>query len=813
MQHDADQATKFLRLLRPVGWWVLTAIAVDKQGITTRSFAAGDELGVAGFLRNNGDRNVYYSLNPTTRELTQKADKTEIAAVEYLHVDIDPRTADASVTGPELVQYLSSERDRILDKCKVPPSPIPQPTACVFSGGGYQPLWRLAQPIPIVGDAAADRIASAEQAERYNIGLEWAFGGDHCFNVDRILRLPGTINYPDAKKRARGRIKQLAELIWFDPDGTLPIEAFTPANPVQSKSSSTSSIRGARPARPIVAADGNVRRYTIEELGELLPKLPTYAKVVIVQGFHPNDPGKHTGRSEWLFYVCCELLRAGAEDAVIYSVITDQDFGISASVLDKGATKDRYVNRQIERAKEEAINPLLRELNERHAVIENFGGRCRVVEEIQDPITGRSLLTVQSFDDFRNRYSNRRVDLGTDKHGNPIREPLGIWWLGQQARRQYRSIVFSPECDIPGAYNLWEGFAYEARPGDRDASFLQHIRANLCNNDEAIYQYVLGWMASAVQFPARPGKVAIVQRGLPGTGKSFFAKRFGALFGRHFLHVSNAAHLIGNFNAQLRDAVVVFADEAFFAGDKRHESVLKTMITEESMIVERKGIDAEAASNFVHLIMASNYKWVVPSGHFERRYLVLDVTADQMQNPSYFSVIATDLERDNGAGYSHLLYRLKTFDLTGFDVTAVPKTAALRDQKILSMDSTEEWLFRKLEDGILLPNHLGWNAPVLKDALLDDYLVYSQRVGTRRSTATALGHFLAETFGTKLRRFQAPVERYDEAGGGKRIELRHFYEFPPIDLARKMFEANGLGEYPWPNHELRDLTHREADAF
>ncbi len=373
--------------------------------------------------------------------------------------------------------------------------------------------------------------------------------------------------------------------------------------------------------------------------------------------------------------------------------------------------------------------------------------------------------------------------------------------------------MFSPECDVPGAYNLWEGFAFEARPGDGDASFLRHIRENLCNGDDAIFEYLLGWMASAVQFPARPGKVAIVQRGLPGTGKSFFAKKFGALFGRHFLHVSNAAHLIGNFNAQLRDAVVVFADEAFFAGDKRHESVLKTLITEESMIVERKGVDAEASPNFVHLIMASNNKWVVPSGHFERRYLVLDVTADQMQNPVYFGAIAADLERDNGAGYSHLLYRLKTLDLSKFDVSAVPKTAALRDQKILSMDSTEEWLFRKLEDGILLPKHLGWNEPVLKDDLIDDYLLYAQRVGSRRSTATSLGHFLVDLFGSKLRRFQAPVERYVENGGGKRIERRHFYEFPPIDQARKLFEGHGLGAYPWPNHELRDLAHREADAF
>ena len=37
---------------------------------------------------------------------------------------------------------------------------------------------------------------------------------------------------------------------------------------------------------------------------------------------------------------------------------------------------------------------------------------------------------------------------------------------------------------------------------------------------------------------------------------------------------------MGNFNAHLRDAIVVFADEAFLVDDKEAEGVLKAMITE-----------------------------------------------------------------------------------------------------------------------------------------------------------------------------------------------------------------------------------------
>jgi hypothetical protein len=96
------------------------------------------------------------------------------------------------------------------------------------------------------------------------------------------------------------------------------------------------------------------------------------------------------------------------------------------------------------------------------------------------------------------------------------------------------------------------------------------------------------------------------------------AAGFGSLWGRHFVTVSDAKHLVGAFNAHLRDCVVLFGDEAFFAGDKKHESVLKTLITEESVVIEAKGVDAEVYPNYVHLILASNADWVVPAGHAER---------------------------------------------------------------------------------------------------------------------------------------------------------------------------------------------------
>jgi hypothetical protein len=55
---------------------------------------------------------------------------------------------------------------------------------------------------------------------------------------------------------------------------------------------------------------------------------------------------------------------------------------------------------------------------------------------------------------------------------------------------------------------------------------------------------------------------------------------YGGLFGRHALTISNQKHLVGNFNAHLMDKAVLFVDEAYWAGDKSGEGVLKNTITQ-----------------------------------------------------------------------------------------------------------------------------------------------------------------------------------------------------------------------------------------
>ena len=73
--------------------------------------------------------------------------------------------------------------------------------------------------------------------------------------------------------------------------------------------------------------------------------------------------------------------------------------------------------------------------------------------------------------------------------------------------------------------------------------------------------------------------------------------------------------------------MALFADEAFFAGDKQHDGVLKGLITEPTLPIEGKFQNVVEVLNVLHVMIASNSDWIVPASQDERRYCVLDVFA------------------------------------------------------------------------------------------------------------------------------------------------------------------------------------------
>jgi len=773
-QHSID----FLQRWRPDGPWVLIATDPERKELpVVQTFTSQDpeEDNALRFLERYGEtKNLYFAVNPTRRPVYKKASREDVKEMVCLHVDLDPGKPPEGATPAE---WVAQERERLLGQLREPPGSVPPPSVIVDSGGGYWGFWLLDEPFQI--DGVPERY---EDAARYNQQLELDFEADNCHNVDRIARLPGTINRPDAKKRAKGRMEARAELLEWHEDRVYPLSRFKAAAPKAEVQSG------------LVELSDEILEASVDDLPEAVPLL---CRIVIVQGHDPDHPDRWGGdRSAAVWWVCCELTRAGCSDDVIYSVITNKAHGISDHVFDQ-SNPQKYAIRQIERAKEEAIQPELRELNERHAVILNVNGKTRVLSEIPDPEMGRPQVTFQTFEDVRNSYMNRSVDVvTTDSKGNTIPKsiPLGHWWLQHPNRRQYTTVTFSPGGDVAGCYNLWRGFAYEARAGSCEL-FLAHVRDNVCDGNEEHYRYLMGWCARAVQRPDEQGHVAVVLRGGRGVGKGKFASTIMRLFGRHGVPVSNPEHLTGKFNAHLRDCVLLFGDEAFAARDKRHESVLKALVTEDMLISEQKGFDAKPSRNFTHIVLASNEDWVVPSGKDERRFFVLDVAEHHKQDRAYFAAIQRELD---GGGYEALLHFLLHYDITDYNVRDVPQTKALLDQKIRSMSAMDEWWLSILQDGDLFGE--GWPRYVARQNFRHEFSNYCRDCGIKRSFSdNELRTFLDRVLpgGVIDRRVRGRVTIRQADGSAREVERARVYELPPLPDCRAHFSAALGGGLDW----------------
>jgi hypothetical protein len=409
----------------------------------------------------------------------------------------------------------------------------------------------------------------------------------------------------------------------------------------------------------------------------------------------------------------------------------------------------------------------LDELNEKYAVVP-IGGNVRVMDLTKETPTYYRVT------DFRLLLGNRTRVEGK----NHI--PLATWWLSEPRRRQYEGVCFEPGKwqEVDRKRNLWTGFAVMPKPGNC-ARYLDFLREVICSGSQGHYDYLVNVMADAVQRPNKQGDVAVVLRGLEGVGKGFAVNTFGYLFGRHFVSVTQASHLTGKFNGHLAQCSLLFADEAFFAGDRQHDAVLKALITEPTLLIERKGVDATPAQNKTHLWIASNESWVVPAGPSARRYFCLDV-ADAYRNDSrYFEAIAAQMR--NG-GYEALLHTLLNRDLSKVNIRQVPQTEALAEQKAWSrrgIDALVEWV---AHEGVLPCAALDPSIAITSGAEPSFYDVARRRVpDLAHKTPTAITRALTKEW------------RCTSWHVGYQRGIR----FPPLQELRQLVDAK-FGQIDWP---------------
>jgi putative DNA primase/helicase len=367
------------------------------------------------------------------------------------------------------------------------------------------------------------------------------------------------------------------------------------------------------------------------------------------------------------------------------------------------------------------------------------------------------------------------------KHINPAK----LWIESPDSTAAKHGLTFHPkECRFhQGKLNTYMGRGCDPISATKNdvKIYLNHIYKVICDSDKPSYEYVIKWLAHLFQKPEEKPEVAIVLKAGQGTGKGTFIDPIGKIIGSHYLHAQSPEQVIGKFNAQLENKLLVFADE-FFAGSKGSTDRLKTMITESVGSIERKGQDRIQVPCFARIIMATNHENVIKIERDERRYLYLEVSEKYKQDAEYFDKLHSAINQPDFC--SKLLGYFLDFDITSFSPRNVPKTKALTNQKIDNLEPLDKWLYSILKAGGLAGE--GWAYHVPSSDLTnhaEDWLEH-HKLSVWGDVSRKVGILLSNI----------KTERVKKRDGDKHIWYR---QFKSLDETRQKFSEYLKADLEW----------------
>jgi hypothetical protein len=429
------------------------------------------------------------------------------------------------------------------------------------------------------------------------------------------------------------------------------------------------------------------------------------------------------------------------------------------------------------------IDKFVHEINQRYCIV-SLEGQTVILEEIVNTDDHIEVMFLK-LNDFNLRMRNRYV---IDRSGKSSHASQA--WLGHPHRREYTRMVFEPNGAAANEYNLYQGLGVTPKAGDC-LMLRQHILENICSGDSKIFDYLEAWVADILLNPSHLPGIAVVLRGAEGVGKGVFGQALMKLFAPHSVHIIQAMQVMGRFNGILKAILFAFLDESFWAGDKQFDGVLKGLISEAEIVIEHKGKEPIRLSNYARFLMASNSDWVVPAGNGARRFLVLDVSDKRKADFAYFKSLTDHI---NNGGLEAWAYHLANLDCSSIELRDIPKTKALFDQKLESLNSMNRYIYEILIDGnnCFSSSEGDWKLEIPKANLYQNYLEKAAEIGEkRRGDMIKFSNTLKTILGVS-------EDRTTIHGIRERV-----WCFPSLDICRQRFDKHMEATIDWP--EIKNL--------
>jgi hypothetical protein len=279
-------------------------------------------------------------------------------------------------------------------------------------------------------------------------------------------------------------------------------------------------------------------------------------------------------------------------------------------------------------------------------------------------------------------------------------------WSGktQYIPRNSQKVIFSQGT---ASVNTWSPPAYRNHPGVEGTAFTQFLRYVIPEAPER--EVFLDWLAWNLQNEGRKASWAVMLYSeKQGTGKSTLADVMKALFGtQNTGRINGVNKLVGRFNKEVLDNKLVIVEEVEVKRGSSQANRLKSLVTEDSTMVEAKNMPIYLQDISCTFLMTTNHLplWLEES---DRRFFILNFDHQGYANggPEYVHFIelvsALKQQISTVSGIKGIYDQLMQRDVTAdfglkLDVSQ-HQTSIMKRLKDLSPDVAKQLLEETLEN-------------------------------------------------------------------------------------------------------------------
>ena len=240
--------------------------------------------------------------------------------------------------------------------------------------------------------------------------------------------------------------------------------------------------------------------------------------------------------------------------------------------------------------------------------------------------------------------------------------------------------------DCPNnCYNLWKKFDVELIKEyeyvEEDLEFLLHHIKVLCGNNEEVYNFVIKYIAHLFYKPEEKIGKMILFASVEGTGKSMFYSLLKYMIGTRFYSIGDVKkNLLGNFNSALLNSYVINLEEVDYFSTKENADILKNLITETDLEVNKKQEDAKMIKSVHRFIGNTNHTtFPLKISANDRRYCIIRSSDENKGNSEYFTKLNKIVKSKN---LQATFYKyLSNIDIDDFISSKIPQTEYLNELK------------------------------------------------------------------------------------------------------------------------------------